>query len=148
MSVKKSKEVYMCKENFWSPVYVQRNRLFVGILMDTQLKQLVLYRKCRGKVVLPNLIFTDTQLKNTNIYLTFMDKKQIPHFLYVLLCCNQNVVEAAVAYLIVMLYCLYTVSLWIVTFTSICLYNRKTQHIITLYIQDLTFVKLSFYINS
>jgi len=29
--------------------------------MDTQLKKLMLYRKYRGKVVLPNLNFTNTQ---------------------------------------------------------------------------------------
>jgi len=41
----------------------------------------MLYRKCRDKVVLPNMNFANTQLKNANLYLTnltFTGKCKIP----------------------------------------------------------------------
>ena len=49
-------------------------------ILNTQLKLLVLQRKCRRKVLLPDTNFTNTQLKssNTQSVLTFKDKYPIP----------------------------------------------------------------------
>ena len=105
---------------------------------NTQLKLLVLHRKCRRKVLLPDTNFTNTQLKssNTQSVLTFKDKYPIPQKL---VCFSVLLLKGAR-----FLY-FYFMKLWWVNCGCI-LYFLSFQHLEIVAIKKCTFSQRLYYI--